>query len=252
MNSNSIVAVTGPPGVGKTTWIRQQLSRYEKGGIYCSPGTESVPIDWTRLVADFPGKLVRLVGNSCVGETGFPFFIELGYHLNLSSAGAGLEGLNLLRVAVVPPQTDASEWYTWADEVAVGAPVERVERPQLWRAATTGEVIDIESLDVFWEELTGGAYGRAVRVKGIFEVSDGRALFGEFVAGVDVEQFTELSLPRWWSGRPRRFSGIEVFGEDLDEAALGETLRQCCLNDQALAHYQQQIKDQLAEAEVIL
>ncbi len=86
------------------------------------------------------------------------------------------------------------------------------------------------------------------------------ALYFDFVAGLADPTYLELNLPRWLNGRPvsealrrNRFSGIEVVGEALDQEArseadpfrIAQTLKDCCLEEQAIAYYQQQIKDSL-------
>jgi hypothetical protein len=47
-------AVAGPPGNGKTTWIRQQLAAETFPVLYLCPGTGNVPIDQTCIAAEFP------------------------------------------------------------------------------------------------------------------------------------------------------------------------------------------------------
>lgn len=79
-------------------------------------------------------------------------------------------------------------------------------------------------------------------MKGIFEVADGQSLHFDFVAGLAETTYTELSLPRWLQGRPDRFSGVEAVGEQLNEAAILQTLKDCCLSEAAIFHYQQQIQ----------
>jgi hypothetical protein len=37
----------------------------------------------------------------------------------------------------------------------------------------------------------------------------------------------------------------EVVGEALDQEAIAQTIEESCLNDQAIAYYQQQIQDSL-------
>lgn len=50
-----ITVVAGPVGCGKTTWIEQQLRlKQQEKVLYFSPGTGAVPIDQTRLGAEFP------------------------------------------------------------------------------------------------------------------------------------------------------------------------------------------------------
>jgi hypothetical protein len=91
-------------------------------------------------------------------------------------------------------------------------------------------------------------YGAVKRAKGIFDVVDGRLLYADFVDGLAERDFEQLNVPRHLEGQPQRFSGVEVVGENLDESAIAQTLKDCCLSEAALRHYQQQIKQELAEA----
>ena len=80
-----------------------------------------------------------------------------------------------------------------------------------------------DSLHEFWYEITHGAYGQVTRAKGIFNLPDGRSVYADFVAGVPSTHFLELDLPRCLEGVPQRFSGWEMFGENLDEEILRQT-----------------------------
>lgn len=157
---------------------------------------------------------------------------------------------NCKRVAVLPPGTRHTEWQDWADLVVMGVETgAALSQPHLWRSVLSGQVLDPVSLNTFWYELTHGAYGTVQRAKGIFDVADGRSLYFDFVTGLAETTYLELNLPRWLNGRPDRFSGIEVVGEALEQEAIAQTLRDCCLEEPAIAYYQQQIKDSLEPGE---
>jgi hypothetical protein len=100
-------------------------------------------------------------------------------------------------------------------------------------------VFDPPSLDALLIELTGGAYGQVCRMKGIFEMPNGRAFHVDCVEGLLGVEYTELNLPRWLEGRPSRFSGIEVVGWGLGREAIAQTLLDGCLSDAALTQYHQ-------------
>jgi len=250
-----IIAVAGLPGAGKTTWIRQQLAMAKQPVQYFSPGSDPVPIDMTCMAAEFPAvkilkereenRLLDLVGLELIT------YIELGFHVDLASvepALSVLDELSIHRVALMPPNIQNTEWHTWADEVVPGVTVEPTEgKSELWRAPISGQVLDPASLNVFWYELTQGAYGNVNRAKGIFDLADGRGFYFDCVAGIPDSTYTELTIPRWLEGRPQRFSGIEVVGIELDKKAISQTLKDCCLPDAAIHHYQQQIKESLKE-----
>ncbi len=249
-----IIAVAGLPGAGKTTWIRQQLAIANQPVQYFSPGSDPVPIDMTCIAAEFPdvkilkedeeNQLLNLAGLESIT------YLELGFHVDLASVEpvlSVLDDLSIHRVALMPPNIQNTGWHAWASEVVPGVTVEPTGgKPELWRAPISGQVLDPASLNVFWYELTQGAYGNVNRTKGIFDLADGRAFHFDFVAGIPDSTYTELTVPRWLEGRPERFSGIEVVGVELDREAIAQTLKDCCLSDAAIHHYQQQIQESLA------
>jgi G3E family GTPase len=148
----------------------------------------------------------------------------------------------------LPPHLKDSEYHTWADKIVNGADIDTsITQTQLWRAPTSGQVIDEDSLQEFWYEITHDAYGTVTRAKGIFDVADGRSLYADFVEGVPATDFLELDLPRHLEGRPQRFSGIEIWGKNLDELAIRQTLQDCYLSETAIAQYQEQVKQILIE-----
>ncbi len=251
----SVVLVAGFPGAGKTTWIRKQLGNQSESAAYLGLGARQVPIDATYLSAEFPDLIV--LTDEQLGEfleysdPNVNVYIELGYHLDLSSLVLPMQIDCCHHVAVLPPGYTHTEWGDWADEIVTGADYSwHCEKPQIWRSYLTGQLLEQSSLATFWYELTQGAYGKVDRAKGIFDLVDGLAYYFNFVTGFPTTNYSELQLPRWIEGRPDRFSGIDVVGEELDQAAIVQTLSDCCLEDAAIAHYQAQIRTALeGEAE---
>ncbi|MBE9198435.1 MULTISPECIES: GTP-binding protein [unclassified Nodularia (in: cyanobacteria)] len=254
MSIPMITVVAGPAGCGKTTWICQQLrnTASAENVIYFSPGTGNVPIDQIRLSAEFPevkvfsdGQEVEFLNQLAGAET---IYIELGFYLELRTIEQIVGNVPYQSVAVLPSQLKDSEYHAWAEKIVKGLDIEiNISLNQIWRSPTNGQVIDEDSLNEFWYELSHGAYGTVSRAKGIFDVADGRALYADFVAGVLTTDFLELDLPRHLEGRPQRFSGIETWGENLDESAIRQTLQDCYLSDSAIAQYQEQVKQILTE-----
>jgi hypothetical protein len=261
----NITVVAGSAGAGKTTWICQQIANKITTGncknniLYFSPGTGNVPIDQTRLSAEFTqvkvffdGQELEFVKQLVLSDL---VYIEIGFYLELDSISKLLGNINYNRVAIVSDESSNSDYYSWAQKIVPGALIKnnlsqiQLVQNQLWRASTIGQIIDEESLREFWYELTNGAYGNITRCKGVFDVSDGRSLYAEFVAGVPSTEFIELNLPRNLEGRPERFSGMEILGDNLDAVVIKQTLEDCSLSDVEILEAQEQVKEILLQEE---
>ncbi|MGD1901220.1 MAG: GTP-binding protein [Geitlerinemataceae cyanobacterium] len=255
MNPTTIIAVAGPPGSGKTTWIRQFLASKNLTAFYCCPGMGEESVDLARIGYCYPSVQVFPEEKTPEVLSNLPdralVFLELGFHIDVTAPP--LSTLPCRRVAVLPPGLEnspqSSEWHEWADEVVAGsevAPPKSEEMPEVWRTVLSGRVFDAPSLDEISIELTGDAYGKVQRMKGIFELPDGKAFYVDFAAGLSGIEYTELPISRWLNGRPDRFSGIEVTGWNLDKKTIADTLLGSCLPDSAIASYQEQYKAMLA------
>jgi hypothetical protein len=247
----NITLVSGGAGAGKTTWIRQQVEAVAGSVFYLNLGLPEISVDRTYLAAEVP-KLLPLSMSQLTNLLEDPaaqgaVYIELGFQIDLGSLVLPERMANCHRVAVLPPDISDDRWQDWADLVVMGGETKiTLSSPHFWRSTLTGEVLDSSSLDVFWYELISGAYGTIQRAKAIFDVTDGRSLYRDFVAGRSDIGYLELNLPRWLDGRPKRFSGIEIVGEGLDEEAIAQTITSSCLSDRAIDYYQQQVKESLA------
>jgi hypothetical protein len=258
-----IIVVTGGIATGKTHWIREQIAKQTHPSLYFSPQTETFPIDRLILQSEFPqlsclsreeeDRLSSLSAQNTV-------YMEVPWYLDLESLESFLKPLDCHRVAITSPEEEIPEGKVPVDEI-VFSPVKtgikgdkwlKNREIQIYRAVLTGEVLDFSSLVTFWTELTQGAYGEVLRVKSIFDIIDGQCIYGEFIDEWAEKDFQSLNLPLNLDGRPNRFSGIEIIGRNLDKPTIADTLSDCCLSDEALFYYQQQVKDSLEpEMEII-
>jgi hypothetical protein len=245
-----VFAIAGVTGIGKTDWIRQQIAQISAPIVYFCPSVGNVPIDLTCMKAEFPDVQIFTDGQELElmekVEQGAIALIELGFHLDLRLGNMLLEALAAehfcKRIAIVPSGLASSEWHDWADELIVAEYSGDFHDLQIWRSPFTGQVFDPASLNVLWYEITQGAYGEVVRCKGLFDLFDGRAFHLDFVAGMEDSLYLPLNLPLWLDGRPKRFSGVEIAGRNLDSQAIAQCIIDCCLSEEIMQHYQQQIK----------
>ncbi len=174
----------------ETNWICQQIRDIKslEKVIYFSPGTGNFIIDETRIATEFPGTQVFGDGQKIEFLHQIPqakeVYIELGYYMELEAISQVLDYLIYRAIAVLPQNSKNSEYHAWADEIIYGSPVPTLTLKQLWRILTTGQVIDENSSEEYWYEITHNAYGIVTRANGIFEVNDGCCLYCDFVDGV--------------------------------------------------------------------
>ena len=249
-----IIAVASPPGAGKTHWIHQQIAQKNEPVGYFSPQTDSIPIDAIYLQSEYPQlKLYHTGEEAALTDT--ITYVEIPWYLDLAGIEPLLQTVNSHRVAIIPDDTDSTELKSWADEIIPTTNITNLTTAlQIHRGVLTGEILDFDSLATFWLELTQGAYGEVVRAKGIFDLADGQSYYGDFTSGKPEIELKPLNLPRWLDGRPDRFSGFEIVGSNLDKAEIVQTVRDCCIPEDAINYYQQQVKESLAtelEVEVV-
>lgn len=248
MDRHPIYLVTGPCGAGKTTWIHQQLTERTEASAYTCLGADATPIDLTYITATCPQVKPIAAGASWTQLADIqPLYVEIAPQLDLAKLQLPVEIESCQRIAIVPKDLIDSEYHDWATQTLISDVTEKnVLLTASPRWGLTGEVLDPASLNVFWDELIQGAYGEVARAKGIFEIVDGRSFYFSFGAGYPDATYFELPLVPVLTGRPTRFSGLEVVGNNLQIPIIMETLEDCSLDDNALTYYQEQIKSQLS------
>ncbi len=251
--TSMIIAVASPSGAGKTHWIHQQIAQTNESIGYFSPKTDFIPIDATYLQSEYPQlKLYRTEEEVKLNHT--ITYLEIPWYLDLAEIEPLLQTFCSHRVAIIPGDTDNTELKTWADEIVSGDPTTKPTKAwQIHRGVLTKEILDFDSLATFWLEMTQGAYGEVVRAKGIFDLVDGQIYYGDFMFNQAELEFQPLNLPRCLDGRPTRKSGFEIVGNNLKQAEIAQTVKDCCVPESAISYYQQQVKESLAtEPEVEL
>ncbi len=254
-----ITVVAGSWGVGKTYWIAKQLAARSEAlppALYIAPAT--VGVDAHRLQLEMPQLRIETVLPEAVQMVEQQqIYLEIGHHL--SPDLPWLAQFPHRRVAIVSAdqvagsaQTDQAtqiDWHEWADEVVTSA-VPCLETTDIlpetdtfvfWQAPLRGQVLDPGSLHTFWQELVQGAYGHLIRAKAFLELADGQAIYVDHLLG-QATTYEDLPLPKWLEGRPQRFSGIEMVGQQLNQPLIAQTLRDCCLPDSLLTSHQAMLR----------
>ncbi len=113
---------------------------------------------------------------------------------------------------------------------------------KMWNLNLFQRVMDPASVEIFWAEITAGAYGEVDRIEGVFNFADGCGVAFSFVDNESSE--VEIEDVPCLIGRPDRPSFLKVMGESIDIAGLEETLAACSLPDHILEYYQSQIRSQ--------
>ncbi|AFY57260.1 hypothetical protein Riv7116_4849 [Rivularia sp. PCC 7116] len=238
MDEDKIIVVGGYIGCGKTAWICQQIALKEKAFpkyyqkiIYLKAGTEQVHIDQKRISVDFPKVKVfcdiQKANFIEELESADLAYIELDINLGLGYLEELLNDLPYYPVAILPPGCKRCKWHSWAKEVLTGAAMKisnSIDKIEILRLPTTGKVISGDDFNDFWNELINGAYGKVMRVKGIFHLEDGNIIYADFIYGVECIDFLNLNLSRYLHGEPKCFSAIEIVGCSLNKIALQQMI----------------------------
>ncbi len=250
MDEEKIIVVGGYVGSGKTTWIYQQIALKEKGFpkyykkiLYFKPGTGKFQIDQKRISLDFPK--VKVFGDGQEAkfldelESADIAYIELDHNLGLAYIDDFLNDLPYYPVAILPPLCKRCRWHSWAKEILTGTAVkENFELLEIYRLINTGKVIYSNNFNELWDEITVNFYGKVIRAKGIFNLSDGRIIYTDFISGTPPIDFLELNLPRYLQGEPKCFSGLELVGFSLNEVGLIKVLEDSYLPNFGFSQYQ--------------
>ncbi len=247
-------AVAGPPGGGKTTWIAKQVEALaqkhpQNRPIYSALGGTSSVLDGMWLASQCPNLEVRPQLSSQVLQEAMTqqrsLFIEIDSSADLAQLALPT-ALNVQHVALLPAGWRNQELEAWSDllfpsEVALATQPAMAET-QVCAIELQGQVFDPPSLDILWQEVTGGAYGTVHRAKGVFCLADGPGVYYSYVKGGE-RRSVQLDVEPCLEGRPSYPSAFEVMGDQLDSEAILATTQDCLISDSLLQQHQDQLKE---------
>ena len=247
--------ITGPPGCGKTSWIRDCLLQHSGARAYLrlngsiQEGLEQshnagIDLAWLRDQVPELQNLAIEELNAALPEDNCLLLIEVQQFRPSTRSSSNeidlqikrqLDQLNLkpdriLQFGVAPelPQQDTLDF----------------KRLEAWHLSLKGSVWDPNSLSSFWFELVNGAYGDVYRAKALTNLPDGRSFFCNWMVSQQASQFLPLTSVEPPTGRPDRTSHLVVQGKALDSAGIQATVKDCLLSDDVLEMQQARLRDQ--------
>lgn len=234
--------ISGPPGCGKTTWIRNRILSHpgscgylrlagypDEGLVQARDGG----IDLLWLQDQCPGLLD--LGDPDLALAPRPadqlVLIELPqFH---PPAEADLAGVDRR----VIPQLEALHLlpelhlHFGRDAVLPCHDTLDFSGLQAWERNLAGFVWDAASLSDVWFELMHGAFGEVSRAKALMNLPGGRSIFCNWIVSRESAQFLPLQTITTPDGPPERLSHLVVQGRDLDPDALEARLAEALPGD---------------------
>ena len=251
--------VVGPPGCGKTTWIRDQLGLHSGPCAYLrlqGPSLENLEqgldggIDGAWLKDQIPelqiptGPLSELsIDDGLLREKELLMVVEVQqFQAAVSTCAEDIHPMISKQLENVHLKPDRI--------VTFG--VDSYLPNQDTLNFTTLEALDIDlqdsiwdpnSLSSFWFELVNGAYGDVYRAKALVNLPDGRCFFCNWIVSQDGSQFLPLERVEPPHGRPKRLSRLVVQGRALNPTGIRSTVEECLFSDEVLELHQAPLRE---------
>ena len=251
--------VLGPPGCGKTSWIRDQLVRHPGPCVYWrlqGPSFDNLEqgldggIDGAWLKDQIPelqiptGQLSELsIDDGLLREKELLMVVEVQqFQAAVSTCAEDIHPMISKQLENVHLKPDRI--------VTFG--VDSYLPNQDTLNFTTLEALDIDlqdsiwdpnSLSSFWFELVNGAYGDVYRAKALVNLPDGRCFFCNWIVSQDGSQFLPLERVEPPNGRPKRLSRLVVQGRALNPTGIRSTVEECLFSDEVLELHQAPLRE---------
>jgi hypothetical protein len=244
--------IKGPPGCGKTNWIRETLLNHSGTCAYLrldgstQEGLElgrNAGIDHSWLIDQIP-QLQQLSDpdpSSKLASDDRLVLIEAQQFSTPSAEGLGLQITQQLeRLHLTPDRT----LHFGLDPELPKQDTLEFSKLEAWYLDLQGCVWDPNSLSSFWFELVNGAYGDVYRAKALMNMPDGRSFFCNWMVSQSGSQFLPLQSVAPPTGRPNRPSHLVIQGKGLIPASIQSTINDCLLSDEVLELQQAPLREQ--------
>ena len=245
--------ITGPPGCGKTNWIRDTFLKHPGTCAYLRlSGSEqesleqghNAGIDSTWLKDQIPelSDLSTMANDPLPSGPRLALIEVQQFRPPANSGPAGIDPYVLRQLERFELQPNRTMHFGLDPEL----PREDVldfKHLESWHHDLQGCVWDPNSLSSFWFELVNGAYGDVYRAKALMNLPDGRSFLCNWIVSQQNSQFLPLEAVEPPIGRPNRTSHLVVQGRALNPAGIQSTIIDCLLTDDVLELHQAPLRN---------
>ena len=247
--------ITGPPGCGKTSWIRDCLLKHAGACAYLrlngsiQEGLEqghNAGIDCAWLTDQIPKLQNLAISEPMAAHPGDDCLVLIEVQQFRPSPQSGADGIDPQIKQQLEPlnlKPDRLMHFGLDPDLPKQDTLD-FNQIEAWHLSLQGCVWDPNSLSSFWFELVNGAYGDVYRAKALMNLPDGRSFFCNWMVSQQGSQFLPLASVEPPTGRPDRISHLVVQGRALNPAGLQATINDCLLTDDLLELQQAPLRDQ--------
>jgi hypothetical protein len=247
--------IIGPPGCGKTNWIRETLLNYQGERVYlrldgCSHEGLEAGINAGIDRAWLSDQIPQLIDLPPAGLQELPpsahrlVLVEAQqFKPSTKTDATGIDSRIQQQLELFNLRPDRTLLFGRDSDLPQQDTLDFTQL-EAWNLALHGCVWDPNSLSSFWFELVNGAYGDVYRAKALMNLPDGRSFFCNWMVSQGSSQFFPLEVVEPLTSRPNRISHLVVQGKALDHAGIKSTINDCLLADNVLEMQQAQLRQQ--------